>query len=127
MVRRQGEKVALLVFGVQLAEAMQVAEQINATVVDMRFVKPLDEALVLELAASHELLVTIEENAIMGGAGAAVGEFLASQAIVKPLLHLGLPDIYVEHAKPAQMLAECGRDAAGIEASVKARMARLGL
>ncbi|WP_411269037.1 transketolase C-terminal domain-containing protein, partial [Pseudomonas putida] len=127
VIRRQGEKVALLVFGVQLAEALQVAGQINATVVDMRFVKPLDEALVLELAGSHELLVTLEENAIMGGAGAAVGEFLASQAVIKPLLHLGLPDIYVEHAKPAQMLAECGLDAAGIEASVKARMARLGL
>jgi len=83
--------------------------------------------LVLELAGSHALLVTIEENAIMGGAGAAVGEFLASQAVLKPLLHLGLPDIYVEHAKPAQMLAECGLDAAGIEASVKARMAKLGL
>ncbi|MDI9780358.1 MULTISPECIES: 1-deoxy-D-xylulose-5-phosphate synthase [Pseudomonas] len=127
VVRRRGEKIALLVFGVQLAEALQVAGQINATVVDMRFVKPLDEALVLELAASHELLVTIEENSIMGGAGAAVGEFLAREGVVKPLLHLGLPDIYVEHAKPAQMLAECGLDAAGIEASVKARMAKLGL
>ncbi|QCI10471.1 1-deoxy-D-xylulose-5-phosphate synthase [Pseudomonas putida] len=127
VVRRKGQKVALLVFGVQLAEALQVAEQIDATVVDMRFVKPLDEALVLELAGSHELLVTIEENAIMGGAGAAVGEFLAREAVVKPLLHLGLPDIYVEHAKPAQMLAECGLDVAGIEASVKARMAKLGL
>ena len=127
VVRRQGSKVALLVFGVQLTEALQVAEQIDATVVDMRFVKPLDEALVLEMAAGHELLVTIEENAIMGGAGAAVGEFLAREGVVKPLLHLGLPDIYVEHAKPAQMLAECGLDAAGIEASVKARMAKLGL
>ncbi|EKT4524986.1 1-deoxy-D-xylulose-5-phosphate synthase [Pseudomonas putida] len=127
VVRRKGEKVALLVFGVQLAEAMKVAEQINATVVDMRFVKPLDEALVLELAANHELLVTVEENAIMGGAGAAVSEFLAREAVLKPMLHLGLPDIYVEHAKPAQMLAECGLDAAGIEASVKARMAKLGL
>ncbi|MCO7513384.1 1-deoxy-D-xylulose-5-phosphate synthase [Pseudomonas guariconensis] len=127
VVRRQGGKVALLVFGVQLADAMKVAEGIDATVVDMRFVKPLDEALVLELAASHELLVTIEENAIMGGAGAAVGEFLAREAVLKPLLHLGLPDIYVEHAKPAQMLAECGLDAAGIEASVRARMDKLGL
>ncbi|HGY9627863.1 1-deoxy-D-xylulose-5-phosphate synthase [Pseudomonas juntendi] len=127
VVRRKGEKVALLVFGVQLPEAMKVAEQINATVVDMRFVKPLDEALVLELAANHELLVTLEENAIMGGAGAAVSEFLAREAVLKPVLHLGLPDIYVEHAKPAQMLAECGLDAAGIEASVKARMAKLGL
>ncbi|MDR0211643.1 MAG: 1-deoxy-D-xylulose-5-phosphate synthase [Pseudomonas putida] len=127
VVRRKGEKIALLVFGVQLAEAMKVAETLNATVVDMRFVKPLDEALVLELAAHHDLLVTIEENAIMGGAGAAVSEFLTQEAVLKPLLHLGLPDIYVEHAKPAQMLAECGLDAAGIEASVKARMAKLGL
>ena len=127
VVRRQGEKVALLVFGVQLAEALQVAERLNATVVDMRFVKPLDEALVLQVAAEHDLLVTIEENSIMGGAGAAVGECLAHHAVVKPLLHLGLPDLYVEHAKPAQMLAECGLDAAGIEAAVTARMTRLGL
>ncbi len=127
VVRRKGEKVAMLVFGVQLAEAMKVADGLNATVVDMRFVKPLDEALVLELAAHHDLLVTIEENAIMGGAGAAVSEFLTQEAVLKPMLHLGLPDIYVEHAKPAQMLAECGLDAAGIEASVKARMAKLGL
>ena len=127
VVRRQGQGVALLVFGVQLAEALKVAETLDATVVDMRFVKPLDEALVRELAASHELLVTIEENAIMGGAGAAVGEFLAREALLKPLLHLGLPDLYVEHAKPAQMLAECGLDAAGIEAAVRARMVALGI
>ena len=127
VVRRQGKTVAMLVFGVQLSEALQVAEKLNATVVDMRFVKPLDEALVLELAANHELLVTIEENAIMGGAGAAVGEFLSREAVLKQLLHLGLPDTYVEHAKPAQMLAECGLDAAGIEASVRARMTKLGL
>jgi 1-deoxy-D-xylulose-5-phosphate synthase len=127
VVRRHGRNVALLVFGVQLTEALQVAEKLDASVVDMRFVKPLDEALVLEMAAQHELLVTIEENAIMGGAGAAVGEFLAREAVVKPLLHLGLPDLYVEHAKPAQMLAECGLDAAGIEAAVLARMAKLDL
>ncbi|MEJ5862554.1 1-deoxy-D-xylulose-5-phosphate synthase [Pseudomonas farsensis] len=127
VVRRTGSQVAMLVFGVQLAEALQVAEALDATVVDMRFVKPLDEALVLEMAASHELLVTLEENAIMGGAGAAVGECLAREAVVKPLLHLGLPDLYVEHAKPAQMLAECGLDVAGIEASVRARLAKLGL
>ncbi|MNM67832.1 1-deoxy-D-xylulose-5-phosphate synthase [compost metagenome] len=127
IVRRQGSKVALLVFGVQLSEALKVAEQIDATVVDMRFVKPLDEALVREIAGSHELLVTLEENAIMGGAGAAVSEFLAREALLKPVLHLGLPDVYVEHAKPAQMLAECGLDAAGIEASVRQRMQLLGL
>ncbi|MCT5574555.1 1-deoxy-D-xylulose-5-phosphate synthase, partial [Pseudomonas aeruginosa] len=115
VVRRRGGRVALLVFGVQLAEAMKVAESLDSTVVDMRFVKPLDEALVRELAGSHELLVTIEENAVMGGAGSAVGEFLASEGLEVPLLQLGLPDYYVEHAKPSEMLAECGLDAAGIE------------
>ncbi|MEX6503454.1 1-deoxy-D-xylulose-5-phosphate synthase [Pseudomonas zhanjiangensis] len=125
VLRRQGQGVALLVFGVQLAEALQVAETLNATVADMRFVKPLDEALVRQLAADHGLLVTIEENSIMGGAGSAVSEFLARENILKPMLHLGLPDSYVEHAKPAQMLAECGLDAAGIEASVRERLAGL--
>ncbi|MBT8768027.1 1-deoxy-D-xylulose-5-phosphate synthase [Metapseudomonas boanensis] len=125
VVRRRGQKAALLVFGVQLAEALKVAEGLDATVVDMRFVKPLDEAMVRELAGSHELLVTIEENSVMGGAGAAVSEFLARENLVKPILHLGLPDYYVEHAKPAEMLAECGLDAAGIEASIRTRMALL--
>ena len=125
IVRRQGSQVALLVFGVQLAEALKVAETLDATVVDMRFVKPLDEALVRQLAASHSLLVTIEENSVMGGAGSAVSEFLAQADILRSVLHLGLPDYYVEHAKPAQMLAECGLDAAGIEAAIRARLASL--
>ncbi|QKE61950.1 1-deoxy-D-xylulose-5-phosphate synthase [Aquipseudomonas campi] len=125
VIRRRGQKTALLVFGVQLAEALKVGETLDATVVDMRFVKPLDEALVRELAASHELLVTIEENAIMGGAGSAVSEFLAAENLLKPVLHLGLPDSYVEHAKPAQMLAECGLDEAGIEAAVRQRLVQL--
>ncbi|HCF3335120.1 TPA: 1-deoxy-D-xylulose-5-phosphate synthase [Pseudomonas aeruginosa] len=124
VVSRRGGRVALLVFGVQLAEAMKVAESLDATVVDMRFVKPLDEALVRELAGSHELLVTIEENAVMGGAGSAVGEFLASEGLEVPLLQLGLPDYYVEHAKPSEMLAECGLDAAGIEKAVRQRLDR---
>lgn len=124
VVRRRGGRVALLVFGVQLAEAMKVAESLDTTVVDMRFVKPLDEALVRELAGSHELLVTIEENAVMGGAGSAVGEFLASEGLEVPLLQLGLPDYYVEHAKPSEMLAECGLDAAGIEKAVRQRLDR---
>jgi 1-deoxy-D-xylulose-5-phosphate synthase len=125
VVRRQGSNVAMLVFGVQLTEALIVAEKLDATVVDMRFVKPLDEALVREMASSHDLLVTIEENAIMGGAGAAVSEFLARENILKSVLHLGLPDVYVEHAKPAQMLAECGLDAAGIEASINQRLLKM--
>jgi 1-deoxy-D-xylulose-5-phosphate synthase len=125
IVRRHGKQTALLVFGVQLAEALKVGEVLDATVVDMRFVKPLDEALVRQLAVSHELMVTIEENSVMGGAGSAVSEFLAHAGILKPVLHLGLPDYYVEHAKPAQMLAECGLDAAGIEAAIRARLAML--
>lgn len=125
VVRRQGTRVAILAFGVQLAEALQVGETLGATVVDMRFVKPLDEALVRELAGSHQLLVTVEENSIMGGAGSAVSEFLARENILLPVLHLGLPDYYVEHAKPAQMLAECGLDASGIEASIRERLALL--
>jgi 1-deoxy-D-xylulose-5-phosphate synthase len=125
VVRRTGSKIAILAFGVQLTEAMLVADKLNATVVDMRFVKPLDEALVIEMASSHDLLVTVEENAIMGGAGAAVSEFLARENILKSVLHLGLPDAYVEHAKPAQMLAECGLDAAGIEASINQRLLRM--
>ena len=125
VVRRQGSKVAMLVFGVQLSEALIVAAKLDATVVDMRFVKPLDEPLVREMAGSHDLLVTIEENAVMGGAGAAVSEFLARENILKSVLHLGLPDVYVEHAKPAQMLAECGLDAAGIEASISQRLLKM--
>ncbi|MGH8352538.1 MAG: 1-deoxy-D-xylulose-5-phosphate synthase [Pseudomonas sp.] len=125
LLRRQGRRVALLVFGVQLAEALKVAATLDATVADMRFVKPLDEALVRQLADSHELLVTIEENAIMGGAGAAVSECLARANRLQLVLHLGLPDYYVEHAKPAVMLAECGLDAAGIEASIRERLALL--
>ncbi|RMN26424.1 1-deoxy-D-xylulose-5-phosphate synthase [Pseudomonas coronafaciens pv. zizaniae] len=126
VVRRQGQGVAILVFGVQLSDAMVVAEKLDATVIDMRFVKPLDEALVRETAASHELLVTLEENAVMGGAGAAVSEFLARVNILKSVLHLGLPDVYVEHAKPAQMLAECGLNAEGIEAAINERLALIG-
>ena len=122
VIRRQGRKVALLVFGVQLHEALKVGDLLDATVVDMRFVKPLDAALVRQLADSHELLVTIEENALMGGAGSAVSEFLAAENRVLPILHLGLPDRYVEHAKPSQMLRECGLDAAGIEAAVRQRL-----
>ena len=123
VVRRAGQGVALLVFGVQLSAALEVAEQLDATVVDMRFVKPLDEALVRHLATEHDLFVTIEENALMGGAGSAVGEFLAAEKLSVPLLQLGLPDVYVEHAQPAQMLAECGLDAAGILQAVQQRLA----
>ncbi|WP_462379816.1 1-deoxy-D-xylulose-5-phosphate synthase [Pseudomonas sp. Marseille-QA0892] len=122
VVRCQGSRVALLVFGVQLQAALEAGARLDATVVDMRFVKPLDEALVRQMADSHELLVTIEENSVMGGAGSAVSEFLASEGRAEPILQLGLPDRYVEHAKPEEMLAECGLDATGIERAIRARL-----
>ncbi len=125
VLRRSGKNVALLVFGPQLPEALKVAEALDASVADMRFVKPLDEALIRKLASSHELLVTIEENSIMGGAGSAVASFLSSENLVKSILHLGLPDRYLEPDKPTDMLAECGLDAVGIESAVLRRLASL--
>lgn len=124
-ITRPGEQVAILCFGTLHQQALKAAEALNATVANMRFVKPLDTQLIAELSASHQLLVTVEENAVMGGAGSAVNEWLLAEGISLPVLNLGLPDIYVEHAKPAEMLAECGLDAAGIEAAIRARLDRL--
>ena len=120
-LRREGQGIALLAFGALLAPAAKVAETLDATLVNMRFVKPLDEALILELARSHAAFVTLEDNAIAGGAGAGVGELLAARGVVLPILHLGLADSYLEHASREELLAESGLDAAGIEASVRAR------
>lgn len=120
VLRRQGSKVAILVFGNQLANALQAAEQLDATVVDMRFVKPLDTELLRELAASHQQLVTVEENAIQGGAGSAVCEFLHAERLLVPVLQLGLPDRYIEQGDQTQMLADCGLSASGILASIQA-------
>lgn len=120
VLRRQGEKVALLVFGNQLANALEYAEAVNATVVDMRFVKPLDEDMILRMARSHELLVTVEENSIQAGAGSAVGEFLQSAKVATPLLQLGLPDLYIDHGNQDEMLAECGLSVAGIADAIEA-------
>jgi 1-deoxy-D-xylulose-5-phosphate synthase len=94
---------------------------LNATVADMRFVKPLDASLVQSLALEHELLVTVEEGVVMGGAGSAVAECLAAAGLVKPLLHLGLPDRFIEHGDPAKLLAMVGLDSAGIEQAVRKR------
>ena len=121
-IRRQGKGVAILAFGTMLAPSLQAAETLNATVANMRFIKPLDTALVAELAASHDLLVTIEEGSIMGGAGSAVAEALSAAGIVKPLLQLGLPDKFIDHGDATQLLAQCGLDAAGITASVNQRL-----
>ncbi|HHR5901843.1 TPA: 1-deoxy-D-xylulose-5-phosphate synthase [Providencia alcalifaciens] len=114
IVRRQGEKVAILSFGTLLSNALEAAEQINATVVDMRFVKPLDEALILEMANSHDMLVTLEENAIMGGAGSGVNEFLMKEKKVLPVLNLGLPDFFIPQGTQDELLADLGLDATGI-------------
>ncbi|WP_241085820.1 1-deoxy-D-xylulose-5-phosphate synthase [Candidatus Vondammii sp. HM_W22] len=114
-IRRQGRKVAFLAFGSLLSVAEEVAERLDATVVNMRFVKPLDEALVLALADSHELLVTLEENVIQGGAGSAVNEYLASiQQHAVHAINLGLPDRFIEHATQQQQLGEAGLDVAGL-------------
>jgi 1-deoxy-D-xylulose-5-phosphate synthase len=121
-VRLQGRQVAILAFGTMVAPALKAGEELNATVADMRFVKPLDTALVAQLAASHDLIVTIEEGSVMGGAGSAVAEALAAAGFVKPLLQLGLPDQFIDHGDAQQLLASCGLDAAGIAASVNQRL-----
>ena len=121
-VRRMGKKVAILAFGSMLAPALAAAEQLDATVINMRFVKPLDNELVLQMAREHGLLVTVEENTVQGGAGSAVAECLAQHGVVIPLLQLGLPDRFIEQGEPAKMLADCGLDAEGIAASVRARL-----
>lgn len=126
-IRRSGNAVAFLVFGSILGQALQAAEALNATVANMRFIKPLDYKLIEQLVASHELLVTIEEGCVAGGAGSAVQEYLQQQGIVKPVLHLGIPDRYIEAAHHNEQLAECGLDANGIIESVQQRMTLLQL
>lgn len=123
-IRRQGSKVAILAFGSMLAPALKAGDALGATVANMRFVKPLDADLVLELAKTHDLLVTVEEGCIMGGAGSAVAECLANAGMAKNLLLLGLPDDYIEHGEHGKLLAQCGLDGAGIQASIAARLAK---
>ncbi|MDO6525632.1 1-deoxy-D-xylulose-5-phosphate synthase [Motilimonas sp. 1_MG-2023] len=118
VVKRQGKKVAILCFGTLLNSAISVAEELDATLVDMRFVKPLDKELITELAAQHDYLVTLEENAILGGSGSAVLTFLAQQQILKPVLNLGIPDYFVEQGTQAQIYQQLGLDSAGILARI---------
>ncbi len=113
--------IAILAFGTLLYPALRAGEKLNATVVNMRWAKPLDVELLLRVAAGHEALVTVEEGAIMGGAGSAVGEALQAAGVVMPLLQLGLPDVFIEHGDPARLLALQGLDAPGIEASIMKR------
>jgi len=125
VVKRQGSKVAILNFGTLLLSALKAAEALDATVVDMRFVKPLDRDRLLQLADSHQLLVTLEENSTAGGAGSAVSELLAEEAVVAPILHLGLPDKFVDHASHQQQLSSIDLDAEQILSRIKQRLDRL--
>lgn len=119
-VCREGKTIALLVFGSLLHSAREVAEQLDATLVNMRFIKPLDTACITQIAASHELIVTIEDNAIAGGAGSAVSEYLDQQGHAIKRLQLGFPDRFVEHGDTAELLAEWGLDSAGMLARIRA-------
>ncbi|ASF45405.1 1-deoxy-D-xylulose-5-phosphate synthase [Methylovulum psychrotolerans] len=119
-IRRHGQRIALLAWGSLVTPALAAAEALGATVANMRFVKPLDEALILELAASHDLLVTLEENVLSGGAGSAVNLLLQARKQLKPVLNLGLPDSFVEQGTREELLALCGLDVAGILASIRA-------
>ena len=120
-VRRQGSGIAILAFGTLLYPALQAAEKLGCTVVNMRWAKPVDVELLRQVAATHEALVTLEEGAIMGGAGSAVTEALNAAGFAKPVLQLGLADEFIEHGDPAQLLALQGLDAAGIEAAINQR------
>ena len=120
-IKREGKGVAILAFGSMVAPSVVAGTELGATVANMRFVKPLDVDLVRRLAESHDYIVTVEEGAVMGGAGSAVAEALASLGIVKPILMLGLPDVFIDHGDPATLLAGVGLDATGIAASIRQR------
>jgi 1-deoxy-D-xylulose-5-phosphate synthase len=120
-LRREGKGIAILAFGTLLYPALAAAEKLGATVVNMRWAKPLDVELLLKVAASHEALVTLEEGAVMGGAGSAVLEALQAAGVLKPVLQLGLPDVFIEHGDPARLLALQGLDAAGIQGAIEQR------
>jgi len=120
-LRRRGRRLALLSFGAMLAPAVEIAAELDATLVNMRFVKPLDEAMILELAKTHEAFVTLEDNAIAGGAGSGVAECLAAHGVTLPILHLGLPDVYLEHGSREEVLTMAGLDLPGIRNAIRAR------
>jgi 1-deoxy-D-xylulose-5-phosphate synthase len=120
-----GRRLAILAFGTLLHPALQAAERLNATVVNMRWAKPLDQALLLQIAADHDALVTLEDGAIMGGAGSAVAEALNAAGVTRPLLQLGLPDRFIEHGDPVKLMALQGLDAPGIERAIVERFPAL--
>jgi 1-deoxy-D-xylulose-5-phosphate synthase len=119
-IKHQGSRIAILAWGSMVTPALTVGKQLNATVINMRFVKPIDEALILELAKSHDVFVTVEENVLAGGAGSAVNDFLQAQRILMPVLNIALPDSFVEQGTREELLAFCGLDAASILAKIEA-------
>ena len=116
---RQGSELAILAFGSRVAAALTAADELDATVVNMRFVKPLDSDMITAMARDHHLIVTVEENALQGGAGSAVNEVLLAQGADNRILNLAIPDVFISHGGHQQQLAECGLDAAGIIAAVR--------
>lgn len=122
VVRRSGKSVAILAFGSMVTPALEVAEDLDSTLIDMRFVKPLDEEIIGDMAAKHQLIVTIEENTVMGGAGSAVNEFLLASNYQIPVLNLGLPDTFLEHGKVPKMLADVGLHATSIASAIKKKL-----
>lgn len=121
-IKRQGKQIAILAFGSMVSAAITAGEILDATVVNMRFVKPLDTELLDEIAAQYQLIVTVEENAIMGGAGSAINEYLAAQNNCCSILNLGLPDRFIEHGLPQELLTDCGLTAEGLVTSIRARL-----
>jgi 1-deoxy-D-xylulose-5-phosphate synthase len=124
-IRREGNRIAILNFGSLLPAALEIADHLNATVADMRFVKPLDTELIDKLVSNHEILVTLEENTTQGGAGSGVSEHLANSGIVIPIMHLGLPDKFMDHGSHQQQLTAAGLDVPGIQQAIEQRLSKL--
>jgi 1-deoxy-D-xylulose-5-phosphate synthase len=125
-VRKKGQRIALLGFGCMVQPAMEIADSLEATVVNMRFVKPLDEQLLIQIADSHDILVTLEDNVVAGGAGSAVNEFLQSRQINTPILNIGLPDAFIEHGSREECLSDAGLDKEGIHKTIAAYLKNRG-
>ena len=122
VIRREGRSVAILAFGSMVSIALESGNSINASVIDMRFVKPIDEDLIGDMAATHQLIVTIEENSIMGGAGSAINEYLLLSNYQIPILNLGLPDKFLEHGKVPEILADIALDSASVTEAIKQKL-----
>jgi len=119
-IRHQGGRLAILAWGSMVTPALEAGKKLGATVINMRFVKPLDEDIILEMAKTHDVLVTIEENVITGGSGSAVNNFLQAQQILMPVLNLGLPDAFIEQGTREELLTECGLDSKGVLDAIEA-------